>query len=95
MVSCSLDLALAFFPCSRALHVKGRQLPEIQHTSADIGISSLMSREINELLPEDIEGRRGLGASHVVCRTSTLDLGLCINNKRNFLKIKSINRLII
>jgi hypothetical protein len=48
-----INPALAYLPCSRVLHVKSRLLPEDSLTSADIGISSTVSRERNELLPED------------------------------------------
>jgi hypothetical protein len=53
MASCILDPALAYFPCSGVLHVKSRLLPEDSLASADIGISSTVSRERNELLPKD------------------------------------------
>jgi hypothetical protein len=46
-----LEPALAFY-CG-VLHMKGRLLPEDSVTLADIGISSVASRERNELLPED------------------------------------------
>jgi hypothetical protein len=64
MASCGLDPALAFFPCSRALHVKGIILPENLDTTADIGISSAMSRERNVLLPEDSRTCQQLAEIH-------------------------------
>jgi hypothetical protein len=48
MASWGLDPALAFFPCSRELHVKGGLLPEDSDISVDIGISFICHvREMN------------------------------------------------
>jgi hypothetical protein len=57
MASCILNPALAYVPCSGVSQVKFRLLPKDLLTLADmgaaIGISSIVSRDINELLPED------------------------------------------
>jgi hypothetical protein len=44
-----LNLALAYLPCSKALHVKCRLLPEDVTLSPNIG--TIVSRERNEILP--------------------------------------------
>jgi hypothetical protein len=59
IASCILIPALAYIPCSRVSHVKYRLLPKDSMTLADIsaaiGISSIVSRDINECLPEDLK----------------------------------------
>ena len=50
-----LNPALAYLPCSRALHVKCRLLPKDLIMSPDIGTNSVASRERNELLPKGLK----------------------------------------
>ncbi len=58
MASYILNPVLAYVPCSGVSHVKFRLLPKDFLTLADmstaIGISSIMSRDIYEFLPEDM-----------------------------------------
>jgi hypothetical protein len=55
-----LNPTLAYLPCSRALHMKCRLLPEDLIMSPDIGTNSGKSLTIFDVLPESRIGRQPL-----------------------------------